>query len=85
MYSRVYIDTILNPAAALQSTAEDFLDSYQQAQDVALAELVTCILRCSGCNATIDRHEAVDLDGVEGKLDDISAVLLKVSPQHTSS
>jgi cohesin complex subunit SA-1/2 len=72
------LDTILNPAAALQSAAEDFLESYAATPDLALSELVTCTLRCCGVNASITRDEATDTDGVVEKLDDLSEQLLQV-------
>ncbi|KAK7021888.1 cohesin complex subunit [Paramarasmius palmivorus] len=64
-------NAILNPNAALRSTAEDFLESLGQSPDVALAELVNLILRCCGSNATVDGDTAVDYDGVVDRLDDI--------------
>ncbi|KAH7106865.1 hypothetical protein BKA62DRAFT_631828 [Auriculariales sp. MPI-PUGE-AT-0066] len=69
-------NAILNPATALQSTAEDFLDSYSQSKDLALAELVNLVLRSAGCNASVDQDEAADEDGVVSKADDIAAELL---------
>ncbi|KZV96026.1 hypothetical protein EXIGLDRAFT_833952, partial [Exidia glandulosa HHB12029] len=70
-------NTILNPAAALQSTAEDFLDSYGQTPQLALSELVTCFIRSCGCSASVDQDDVVDSDGVVSKLDDFAEALLK--------
>ncbi|KAF5365253.1 hypothetical protein D9758_005390 [Tetrapyrgos nigripes] len=64
-------NALLNPNAALQSTTEDFLESLNQTAHQALAELLTMILRCCGCNETIDGDEAIDFDGASSKLDDI--------------
>ncbi|KAI0031520.1 hypothetical protein K488DRAFT_51948 [Vararia minispora EC-137] len=68
-------NAIMNPAAALQSTVEDFLDSLVTSENAALAELVNCILRACGCNESVDEHEAVDYDGIVDKLDNITEVL----------
>lgn len=65
----------MNPSAALQSVAEDFLESLDQSPAGAQAELVTCILRSCGCNHTIDSDQAVDYDGVVDALDNITEAL----------
>ncbi|KAF7319423.1 SCD domain-containing protein [Mycena chlorophos] len=70
-------NAILNPAAALQSTAEDFLESLNETPNVALAELVNMVIRCCACNDTMDADKAVDYDGVVDRLDDITEVLKK--------
>ncbi|KAL1748245.1 hypothetical protein HDZ31DRAFT_79792 [Schizophyllum fasciatum] len=68
-------NAILNPAAALQSTAEDFLESLDQSPGHAQAELVNLILRCCGCNDTVNEDEAVDYDGVVDALDNFTEAL----------
>ena len=68
----------MNPAAALQSTVEDFLDSFQQAQGPALADLITCILRTCGSNESVDADRAVDYDGIVDALDDFTEALKEV-------
>ncbi|EJD51835.1 hypothetical protein AURDEDRAFT_82703 [Auricularia subglabra TFB-10046 SS5] len=70
-------NAMINPAAALQSTAEDFLESYNQDSELALAELVNCILRAAGCNASVDKDEVMDEDGAVDKLDEFSEALMK--------
>ncbi|KAI3614191.1 mitotic cohesin complex [Moniliophthora roreri] len=72
-------NAILNPNAALRSTAEDFLESLGQSPDAALAELVNLILRCCGSNAAVDGDTAVDYDGVVDRLDDIVEDLKKTT------
>ncbi|KAG8957246.1 hypothetical protein FRC03_010340 [Tulasnella sp. 419] len=62
-------NAILNPSAALQSTAEDFLDSYSQSPASALADLINCVLRACGCNGSVNSDEVVDSDGVVDSLD----------------
>lgn len=69
----------MNPAAALQSTVEDFLDSFQQSPQVALADLINCILRTCGSNDSVDSDRAVDYDGIVDALDDFTEALKEVS------
>lgn len=71
-------DAVLNPSAALQSTAEDFLESLDQSPGAALAELVNLILRSCGCNDSVDADEAVDYDGVVDALDNYTEGLKQV-------
>uniref|UniRef100_D8Q7N8 SCD domain-containing protein n=1 Tax=Schizophyllum commune (strain H4-8 / FGSC 9210) TaxID=578458 RepID=D8Q7N8_SCHCM len=68
-------NAILNPAAALQSTAEDFLESLNSSPGHAQAELVNLILRCCGCNDSVNEDEAVDYDGVVDALDNFTEAL----------
>ncbi|KAF7329868.1 SCD domain-containing protein [Mycena kentingensis (nom. inval.)] len=70
-------NAILNPAAALQSTAEDFLESLAETPNLALAELVNMVLRCCGCNETMDGDQAVDVDGILDTLDEVTEELKK--------
>ena len=72
------IDAIMNPSAALQTTAEDFLDSLTQTAEPSQAELITCILRACGCNHTLNADEALDYDGVLDALDHITEALKQV-------
>ncbi|KAF9232626.1 hypothetical protein BU15DRAFT_90603 [Melanogaster broomeanus] len=74
-------NTILNPSAALQSTAEDFLDSLAKSAGAAQAELINCILRACGCNDSVDADEVLDYDGVVDSLDNFTEGLkLENSP-----
>ncbi|KAF9224974.1 hypothetical protein BS17DRAFT_779369 [Gyrodon lividus] len=68
-------NAILNPSAALQSTAEDFLDSLSQSAGAAQAELINCIFRACGCNDSVDADEVLDYDGVVDSLDNFTEVL----------
>ncbi|KAI0752734.1 hypothetical protein C8Q80DRAFT_1248983 [Daedaleopsis nitida] len=70
-------NAIMNPAAALQSTAEDYLESLSDTPGPSLAELINCILRACGCNDSVDEDRAVDYDGVVDALDDFTEVLKK--------
>lgn len=72
-------DAIMNPSAALQSTAEDFLESLDQSPGVAQAELINLILRACGCSDSVDADEAVDYDGVVDALDNFTEGLKNVS------
>ncbi|KIJ16482.1 hypothetical protein PAXINDRAFT_113645 [Paxillus involutus ATCC 200175] len=65
-------NAILNPSAALQSTAEDFLESLSQSAGAAQAELINCILRACGCNDSVDADEVLDYDGVVDSLDNFT-------------
>lgn len=68
----------MNPAAALQSTVEDFLESFQQSPQAALADLITCVLRACGSNDSVDSDKVVDYDGIVDALDDFTEVLKEV-------
>ncbi|KAJ7595027.1 hypothetical protein C8J56DRAFT_1013025 [Mycena floridula] len=65
-------NAILNPAAALQSTAEDFLESLNQDPGSAQAELINLIFRACGCNDTVSADEALDYDGAVDALDNFT-------------
>lgn len=71
-------DAVLNPAAALQSIAEDFLDSLTRDPGNAQAELINCILRACGCNDIVDADQVVDYDGVVDALDTFTEGLKQV-------
>jgi hypothetical protein len=73
-----HADAILNPSAALQSTAEDFLESLSQSAGAAQAELINCILRACGCNDSVDADEVLDYDGVVDSLDNFTEGLKQV-------
>ncbi|TFK31727.1 hypothetical protein BDQ12DRAFT_93119 [Crucibulum laeve] len=68
-------NAVMNPAAALQSTAEDFLESLEQSPGAALAELINLVLRSCGCNDSVSADEAVDYDGVLDTLDNFTEAL----------
>ena len=68
----------MNPSSALQSSAEDFLESFQQSPEPALAELINLVLRSCGCNDSVDPDQAVDFDGIVSTLDDFTEVLKQV-------
>ncbi|KAI0356888.1 hypothetical protein OH77DRAFT_1423133 [Trametes cingulata] len=70
-------NAIMNPSAALQSTAEDFLESLSNTPGPSLAELINCILRSCGCNDSVDEDRVVDYDGVVDALDDFTEALKK--------
>ena len=69
----------MNPAAALQSTAEDYLESLTASPALSLAELINCVLRTCGCNESVDEHRVMDYDGVVDALDDFTELLKKVT------
>ena len=65
----------MNPSAALQSTAEDFLESLDKTPGPTQAELINCVLRACGCNDTVNEDEAVDYDGIVDALDNFTEAL----------
>ncbi|KAI0657496.1 hypothetical protein C8Q70DRAFT_919344 [Cubamyces menziesii] len=70
-------NAIMNPSAALQSTAEDFLESLSSSPGPSLALLINCVLRSCGCNDSVDEDRVVDYDGVVDALDDFTEALKK--------
>ncbi|KAF8634382.1 hypothetical protein AX15_000952 [Amanita polypyramis BW_CC] len=68
----VLFNALVNPAVPLQSTAEDFMESLRQTPGSAQAELVNLILRCCGCNDSVDADSAIDYDGVVDALDNFT-------------
>ncbi|KZT04963.1 uncharacterized protein LAESUDRAFT_702953 [Laetiporus sulphureus 93-53] len=68
-------NAIMNPAAALQSTVEDYLESLSRTLDPSLAEFINCILRTCGCNDSVNADEVVDYDGVVDALDNFTEAL----------
>ncbi|THH30478.1 hypothetical protein EUX98_g3693 [Antrodiella citrinella] len=68
-------NAIMNPFAALQSTAEDFLESLPTTPGASQAELINCILRACGCNDSVNADEVVDYDGVVDALDNFTEAL----------
>lgn len=71
-------DAIMNPSAALQSTAEDLLQTLTETPGAAQAELINLILRACGCNDSVDADEALDYDGVVDALDNFTELLKQV-------
>jgi cohesin complex subunit SA-1/2 len=74
----------MNPSAALQGTAEDFLESLTQSPAAAQAELVNLILRACGCNNSVNSDEALDYDGVVDSLDTFTEGLKNVNDLNIS-
>lgn len=68
----------MNPSAALQSTAEDFLESLDATPGPTQAQLINCILRSCGCNDTVNEDEVVDYDGIIDALDNFTEALKQV-------
>lgn len=76
----VLFNAVISPSTALQSTAEDWVMQYQTNVGLALSQLITCILRASACNETLDEDQAQDLDSVVDTLDDIQEIFKRDSP-----
>jgi hypothetical protein len=66
------LDAILSPGTALQSTAEDFLEAVDAAPADALKELINFILRCCGCNSSVDSDQVMDSDGIVDCIDEFT-------------
>lgn len=64
-------NAIKNPDNALQTTAEDWVVAYQSEPGPALTELINFIIRCCGCNASVDETLVRDLDNVVDSAQDI--------------
>ncbi|GAA5877410.1 hypothetical protein JCM16303_003321 [Sporobolomyces ruberrimus] len=64
-------NAVKSPNTALQTTADDWVESYKEDSGPAMAELVNFVLRCCGCNSSIDEHQAEDENGVVENLKDI--------------
>lgn len=68
----------MNPSVALQSTAEDYLESLSSSLGLALADLINAILRACGCNESVDADQVMDSDGVVDVLDTFTEGLKQV-------
>ncbi|KAJ6612818.1 hypothetical protein B0H10DRAFT_2051218 [Mycena sp. CBHHK59/15] len=68
---------VVRARPALQSTAEDFLESLDQSPGLAQAELINLVLRACGCNESLDSDQVLDYDGVLDALDDFTEGLKK--------
>lgn len=68
---RARIDALVNPATALESTVQEFLDSCEVTPQAAFADLVNCVFRLCGCNSSLDSDIVVDIDGVVDFLSDV--------------
>ncbi|GAA6060152.1 hypothetical protein JCM10212_001449 [Sporobolomyces blumeae] len=64
-------NAVKSPNTALQTVAEDWVESYREDSGPAMAELVNFVLRCCGCNASVDEHQAEDENGIVENLKDI--------------
>ncbi|CAH7682287.1 expressed protein, partial [Phakopsora pachyrhizi] len=69
-------NTISTGKSSLEPTLEDWIEMYkgrieddEDSKGEALAVLINFFLRCCGCNSTIDKHQALDLDAVTDTLD----------------
>nr|WJN25060.1 sister chromatid cohesion subunit [Tranzscheliella williamsii] len=64
-------NSVKDPNAALQSTAEDWVVAFSSDQGPALAELINFFIRVCGCNGSIDENQVVDIDHVVDNLEDL--------------
>ncbi|KXN89772.1 Cohesin subunit psc3 [Leucoagaricus sp. SymC.cos] len=68
-------NALIDSTVALQDAVQDFIRSLQETPEAAQAELVNLILRCCGCNDSVDANQAVDYDGVVDALDNFTEIL----------
>ncbi|GAA5954369.1 hypothetical protein JCM3765_004438 [Sporobolomyces pararoseus] len=64
-------NSVKSPNTALQTCVDDWIDSYKEDSGPAMAEMVNFVLRCCGCNASVDEHQAEDENGIVENLKDI--------------
>ncbi|KAH9454295.1 hypothetical protein Pst134EB_014389 [Puccinia striiformis f. sp. tritici] len=86
-------NTIRMGASAIQPTLEDWMDIYQgsttggddelqeDAKGQAISQFINFILRSCGCNCSIDKHKALDIDAITDTLDTIQETFKKVRSQ----
>ncbi|GAO45762.1 hypothetical protein G7K_0014-t1 [Saitoella complicata NRRL Y-17804] len=68
-------DALLDPDAALESTINDWLDSYAEASGEAITEMVNFILKCCACNTPITAYDVEDADSATQTLAQIQEVV----------
>lgn len=64
----------------LEQTAADWLESFEQHEANALADLVNFILRCAGCNTTVTEDDIGDPDNAPIRLADIQTEYQATEP-----
>lgn len=75
--------------SAIQPTLEDWMEVYQgssgsneeDTRGQAISQFINFILRSCGCNCSIDKFQALDLDAVTDTLDDIQETFRTVPSQ----
>lgn len=85
MHSLPPADAILSPGTALQATAEDFLEAVDAAPADALRDLVNFVLRCCGCNSSVDSDQVMDSDGIVDCIDEFTEAFKTVRFFHCRS
>ncbi|KAN0066163.1 cohesin complex subunit [Thecaphora frezii] len=64
-------NTVKDSNSALQSTAEDWVFSFQKDQGKALAKLINFVIRTCGCNGSVDENQVVDIDNIVDTLEEL--------------
>jgi cohesin complex subunit SA-1/2 len=72
----------------VETVAEQWLTQYRENSATALAELINCILQCSGCELSVTEDDIRDQENIPGRLTDLQNVWQDVSvplnvPMHT--
>ncbi|EPQ32336.1 uncharacterized protein PFL1_00532 [Pseudozyma flocculosa PF-1] len=70
-------NAVKDPNSALQSTAEDWVVSFQNDEGKALAELTNFVIRTCGCNGSVDENQVVDIDNIVDTLEELQEVFKK--------
>jgi cohesin complex subunit SA-1/2 len=58
----------------VETVAEQWLTKYRENNATALAELVNCILQCSGCELSVTEDDILDQENIAGRLADLQNV-----------
>ncbi|MBW0488616.1 hypothetical protein O181_028331 [Austropuccinia psidii MF-1] len=82
-------NTIRSGTSAIEPTLEDWMEIYKgngdedtDSKGEAISQFINFVLRCCGCNSSIDKHEALDVDAVTDTLDTIQETF-KMVPSGT--
>jgi cohesin complex subunit SA-1/2 len=64
-------DDIFGGENTLDDVVTKWLASFEQHESQALADLVTFVLACAGCDEKVTAHDIEDQDNCQGRLGDI--------------
>jgi cohesin complex subunit SA-1/2 len=64
-------NSLKNSEVAVQAVVDDWVVEYQSEPGPALVELINFVIRCCGCNSTVDEAAVMDLDNVVDALEQV--------------
>lgn len=64
---------------ALEDVVTEWIRHFHEGESEALADLINFVLKCSGCDLKVTKHEVEDVDGVTAKLADLQEEFQAVS------